>query len=71
MLLCPAIRMIVKASTPDSPSLVSIVWRSECRTKSPGKRGRRLPLIFGAQMFRCRWFMDVTRYGLPSRLEKT
>jgi hypothetical protein len=27
MLLCPAIRMMVKASTPDSPSLVSIVWR--------------------------------------------
>ena len=29
MLLCPAIRMMVKASTPDSPSLVSIVWRRE------------------------------------------
>ena len=25
----PAIRMIVKASTPDSPILVSIVWRRE------------------------------------------
>jgi hypothetical protein len=37
MLLCPSIRMLVKASTPDSPSLVSIVWRREWRTKSPAK----------------------------------
>src|ERR1700733_11759261 len=29
-----AIRMMVKASTPDSPSLVGIVWRSGCSTKS-------------------------------------
>jgi len=29
MLLWPAIRMIVNASTPDSPSLVSIVWRRQ------------------------------------------
>lgn len=34
MLLCPATLMIVKASTPASPSLVSIVWRSEWITKS-------------------------------------
>jgi hypothetical protein len=27
MLLWPAIRIIVEASTPDSPSLVNIVWR--------------------------------------------
>jgi len=29
MLLCPAILIIVNASTPDSPNLVSIVWRKE------------------------------------------
>jgi hypothetical protein len=37
MLLCPAIRMIVNASTLDSPRLVSIVWRRESSTKSAGK----------------------------------
>jgi len=36
MLLCLAIRMIVKASTPDSPSLESIVWRRDWSTKSSG-----------------------------------
>jgi len=36
---CSVIRMMVKASTPDSPSLVSIVWRRECSTKSAGKIG--------------------------------
>jgi hypothetical protein len=30
-------RMIVKASTPDSPSRVNIVCRSECKTKSLGR----------------------------------
>jgi len=54
MLLCPAIRMMVKASTPDSPSLVNIVWRREWSTKSPGKIGWRLPSIFGADASRCR-----------------
>ena len=48
MLLCPAIRMIVNAPTPDSPSLVSIVWRREWRTKSAGNLSTRFPSIFGA-----------------------
>jgi hypothetical protein len=39
--------MMVNASTPDSPSLVSIVWRREWSTKSAGKIGRRLPLTLG------------------------
>jgi hypothetical protein len=34
MLLCPAIRLIVKVSAPLCPSLVNIVCRTECITKS-------------------------------------
>jgi hypothetical protein len=41
MLLCPAMRMMVNAFTPDSPTLVSIVWRRECITKSAGKSAAR------------------------------
>ena len=37
----PQSPLMVKAFTPDSPSLVSIVWRRECSTKSPGKIGCR------------------------------
>ena len=40
----PAMRMMVKASTPDSPSLVNIVWRKECITKSAGKIGLRFAI---------------------------
>src|ERR1035441_10417217 len=36
MLLCPAILMIVKASTPSRPSRVNMVCRNECTTKSSG-----------------------------------
>ena len=34
VLLWPAIFMIVKASTPSKPSLVNMVCRNECTTKS-------------------------------------
>ena len=43
MLLCPAIRMMVKTSTPDSPSPVSIVCRREWSTKSARKDRTALP----------------------------
>jgi hypothetical protein len=49
MLLRRAILMMVNASTPDSPSLVSIVWRKEWSTKSAGKIGLRFPSILRAQ----------------------
>jgi len=39
MLLCPAIRMMVKPATQDSPSPVNIVWRRLWSTKSFGKIG--------------------------------
>jgi hypothetical protein len=38
-MLCMAIRMMVLAFMPDSPSLLTIVWRSVCRAKSGAKIG--------------------------------
>jgi hypothetical protein len=40
MLLCPAILMIVKASTPSRLSRVNMVCRNECTTKSSGNFNR-------------------------------
>ena len=45
--LCLPIRMIVKASAPNYPSLISIVWRWERRTKPLPKMGQRLRSIAG------------------------
>jgi len=59
MLLCSAIGMTVKASTPDSPSLVSIVWRRGRSTKSAGKSGRRFPPTF--------WGACVSMQGIDGR----
>ncbi len=43
MLLCRAMRMIVKASTPGSPSLVSIVWHAASQANVlVGLNGRRV-----------------------------
>jgi hypothetical protein len=44
-LLCPAIRMIVKASARDSPGRVNIVCLNECITNSEGAPKKRAKLI--------------------------
>jgi len=46
MLLCSALRIRVKASTPDSLSLLTIVWRREGSTKSASKSACRFASIF-------------------------
>jgi hypothetical protein len=52
MLLFPAIRMI-NVPTPDSPSLVSIVWRNEGRRKSLGESWRRRLTVPSERMPYC------------------
>ena len=56
MLLCPAILMIVKASTPSRPSRVNMVCRNECTTKSSGN-------FKSSRTLTCWWSSDVTRAG--------
>ena len=58
MLLCPAILMIVKASTPSRPRRVNMVCRNECTTKSSGN-------FKSSRTLACWWSSDVTRMGLP------